>query len=231
MNKPDEEPGRMDSIADNLPLSITDIQPQKRNKERFSLFHKKLFLIGVSLETLSDFSLKKGDLLNLELFHELKKTEDYHAIKESCLGYLSRRAHASFELESKLRKKGYGEKNIQQVIRELSDKGWIDDENFAVSYAAEKAELNRWGPNKIRSALYNKGLGKNLVDKSINEAFKNLQPQQICVDLALKKKRKFLREDDPFKRKQKIYRYLASRGFSSSNITQALPTILNQLNV
>lgn len=227
----DDNKGTVDRTIDKLPLVITDIRPQKKNRDRFSLFHKDQFILGISLQTLSDYSLTPGIELTHQLYRKLKKAENYHAIKESCLGYLSRRDHASFELKSKLIKKGYDPNNINQVLCELTEKGWIDDEQFTFSYASEKAEINRWGPKKIRAALYKKGIKKTLADKNVELAFENLQQHQVCVDLALKKKRKFLRENDPFKRKHKIYQYLAGRGFTSRSITEALPTILNQLDV
>lgn len=231
INTGDEDNGAVDKIVDNLPLKITDIRPQKKNRDRFSLFFTNQFLLGVSLQTLSDYSLIPGTELTHQLYRKLKEAENYHAIKQSCLGYLSRRNHASFELKSKLKKKGYDPNNINQVLQEFTEKGWIDDEQFALSYASEKAEVNYWGPKKIQAALYKKGIEKKLADKSVKLVFENLQQHQVCVNLALKKKRKFLRENDLFKRKQKIYQYLAGRGFTSRSISEALPTILNQLDV
>lgn len=49
-----------DLVQDKLPLIITDIKIQKKNKNRYSLFNEDLFLAGISEKTLADFSLKKG---------------------------------------------------------------------------------------------------------------------------------------------------------------------------
>jgi len=218
------------SVEEQLPLTITSIQPQKRNKDRFSIFHEDLFLIGVSTQTLTDFSLRKGDECTHELYRKLKQAEGIHAIREACLRYLSRRDHASFELKQKLQKKEFESANIEMVIDEFSDKGWIDDSKFARAFAIEKAELNKWGPKKIRAYLYKKGLDKKSIEAGIEYAFENLQPQKICVDLALKKKKRFARETDPYKREQKIYRFLAGRGFLSEDILKALPKIVEQID-
>jgi len=215
-----------DTVEELLPLMITSIQPQKRNKDRFSLFHKDRFLIGVSTQTLTDFSLKKGDSCTQELYRKLKQAEGIHSIREACLRYLSRRDHASFELKQKLQKKDFETANVEMVIEEFSEKGWIDDSKFARTFASEKAELNKWGPNKIRAHLYKKGLNKKSIETGIEYAFENLQPQKICVDLALKKKKRFAREKDPYKREQKIFRFLAGRGFRSEDIQKALPKIV-----
>lgn len=219
-----------ESVEDLLPLTITTIQPQKSNKDRFSLFHEDRFLIGISAQTLTDFSLRKGTECTHELYRRLKRSEDIHAIREACLRYLSRRDHASFELKQKLQKKDYETSNIELVIEEFVDKGWIDDSKFSSSFATEKAELNKWGPQKIRAALYKKGLPKKSIESGIEYAFENLQAHKICVDLALKRKKQFARESDSYKREQKIYRFLAGRGFNSEDIQKALPQIVDKID-
>jgi len=219
-----------DSVEELLPLTITSIQPQKRNKDRFSIFSNDRFLMGVSTQTLTDFSLRKGDKCSRELYNKLKRAEGIHSIREACLRYLSRRDHASFELKQKLQTKDFETANIEMVIKEFADKGWIDDTKFVRSYASEKAELNKWGPEKIRAALYKKGLDKKSIEIGLEYAFENLQPQKICVDLALKKKKQFSREKDPYKREQKIYRFLAGRGFHSEHIQKALPVIVEKID-
>jgi len=218
------------SVEELLPLTITSIQPQKRNRDRFSLFHEDRFLIGVSTQTLTDFTLKKGDKCTHELYRKLKQAEGIHSIREACLRYLSGRDHASFELKQKLQKKEFETANIEMVIEEFTEKGWVDDSKFARTFASEKAELNQWGPNKIRAHLYKKGLDKKSIETGIEYAFDNLQPQKICVDLALKKKKRFAREKDSYKREQKIYRFLAGRGFHSDDIQKALPKIVEKID-
>jgi len=219
-----------DSVKELLPLTITSIQPQKKNKDRFSLFHEDRFIIGLSTQTLADFSLNKGDKCTHKLYRKLKEAEGIHTIREACLRYLSRRDHASFELKQKLQIKEFETANIEMVIEEFSDKGWIDDPKFARTFSSEKAELNQWGPNKIRAHLYKKGLDKKSIETGIEYAFDNLQPQKICVDLALKKKKRFAREKDSYKREQKIYRFLAGRGFHSDDIQKALPKIVEKID-
>lgn len=218
-------------IRNKLPLKITEITVQKKNRDRFSLFHEGDFLIGVSGKTLTDYSLQKGVELTPSLFEAITASENQNAVKESALRYLGRRDHASGELIQKLLKKGFEEQDIRSVIDELAARGYIDDDTFADTFAREKMEFNKWGPNKIRAALFKKKLPKDSIEKAINRSSENLQQEQICVDLALKRKNHFRREDDLFKRKQKIYNYLAGRGFSISVIKKSLPLIIDALDV
>lgn len=231
MNKSTLTSDNADSdIESKLPLSVTQITVQKKNRDRYSLFHNEQFLIGISRKTLNDFSIEEGVTLTPSLFRQLSDAENLVAIREACFRYLSGRDHSSFELRQKVEKKGYRESDIELVIENLSENGYLNDEKFALKFVEEKTELNQWGPKKIRSHLYKKGIGRQIIDKVLTQKTDDLQLQQICVDLVMKRKRHFLREDDDFKRKQKIYRYLAGRGFSGSVINKALSRITDKLH-
>lgn len=215
----------------NLPIQVTEIRIQKKNQNRFSLYHEKSFLIGVSNKTMADFSLQKGVILTPYLFNQLEQAEDYNAAKEASFRYLGRRDHASFEIKQKLKKKGFREDVIESVLEELSEKDFLNDQNFSIKFITEKSELNRWGRKKIESELYKKGINQKTIRQTLNSFFDNLSQDQICLDLVIKRKRHFLREDDPYKRLMKIYNYLAGRGFTSSDIKKAMPKIAVELNV
>lgn len=231
MSKTKRVPGNANSdIESKLPLPVTKITVQKKSQDRYSLFHGKQFLIGISRKTLDDFSIEEGVALTSSLFHQLKDAEDLVAIREACFRYLSRRDHSSFELKQKVAKKGYKMSDIEQVIQNLSHSGYLDDKSFAAKFIEEKTELNQWGPKKIRSHLFKKGIDRTIIKNVLTEKTDNLQQQQICVDLVMKRRRHFLREEDAYKRKQKIYRYLAGRGFSGSVIKKSLPRITDKLH-
>lgn len=217
-------------VESKLPLPVTKITVQKKNQDRFSLFHEKLFLIGISRKTRNDFSIEEGVTLTPSLFRQLKDAENLVAIREACFRYLSRRDHSSFELKQKVGKKGYNQQDIDQVVQNLAYKGYLNDESFAAKFVQEKTELNQWGPKKIRSHLYKKGIDRKIIENVLSQQTDDLHQQQICVDLALKRKRHFLREKDEYKRKQKIYRYLAGRGFAGSVIKKSLPRITDKLH-
>lgn len=232
MSKIQQDFGNSDSdhIESKLPLPVTKITVQKKNQDRYSLFHNELFLIGISRKTRNDFSIEEGVEMTPSLYRQLKDAEDLVAIREACFRYLSGRDHSTFELKQKVEKKGYKTSDIERVIQNLANSGYMDDETFATKFVEEKTELNQWGPKKIKSHLYKKGIDRKIIDKILTKKTDDLQLQQICVDLVLKRKRHFLREDDEFKRKQKIYRYLAGRGFSGSVIKKSIPRITEKLN-
>lgn len=218
------------SIEERLPLTITSIKPQKKRKNRVSLFHEDLFLMGISIRALELFPVRTGTKLTPTLFKKLRNTEAYQQIRDTFYDYLARRDHTAFELRQKARKKGFQQDQAEDIIREFSQKNLLNDDVFAKKFAADKAEFRKWGPLKIKHALIRKGIDKNVAEKSIQFISEGLEQAQICVDLALKRKRYFLREENSVKRKQKIYNYLVRKGYPDAVVKNALPEILKSID-
>jgi len=215
----------------DFPVTITSIRPQKKRSARFSLYQEKTYLIGVAADTLVCFRLEKGKTLTASQFQEITRVEERLAAKEYMLRLLGRRDHSSRELQVKALSKGHGEKHIHNVIEELEQKGYLNNESFARQFASDKLTINRWGPGRVRTELRKKGIDAPLADRIIRTEIEDLELKEICVDLALGRRKHFSREADPFRRKQKIAAWLQRRGFDFTTIERALPEIIKQLNV
>ncbi len=224
------DPIKREQILTELPLVITSISPQKKNGDRFSLFNGKTFLIGVSSQTLLDFSIQKGMTLTRDLFHKLSRAEEYQAVKDRCYKLLAGRDHGAEELRRKLVKKGFSPEISEQVVDEFHQKDLLNDHTYARKFSQDKHNLKLWGPKKIKSALYNKGVPKNVIESVIQDLRQEIDQKDICLELALKRRKHFLRETDEYKRKQKIFRYLAGKGYSSDAIQRSIPIIIEQLD-
>ncbi len=55
-------------------------------------------------------------------------------IKKDCLRLLTRREHSRKEIEQKLALKGYQQKQVVEVLAELTKQSWQDDNRFAESF-------------------------------------------------------------------------------------------------
>ncbi|MBD1419371.1 recombination regulator RecX, partial [Staphylococcus aureus] len=56
---------------------ITKIEVQKKNKERFNLFLDEQFEMGIDIDTLVKFNLKKGQQLEAADMAEIQKYDHY----------------------------------------------------------------------------------------------------------------------------------------------------------
>lgn len=218
-----------DEETPKLPGAITSIAVQKKNKERYSIFVGDEFLLGIAEQTLLKFNLAKGVEITPELFRKLQREEGRFAVKSYLMKLLGRRDHARKELFTKAIRKEYPKEVIENVLNELEQKGYLNDAGFADKFASDKSRLNKWGPKKIKAHLYKKGISKSVAEKSIAKAFAEEDLKETFLNLVLKRKRRFLREEDEYKRRKKVFDHLARKGYRSSSIYQHLDALMKAI--
>lgn len=109
------------------------------------------------------------------------------------------------------------------VVEKLKAERFIDNERYAQAFARDKSKFSAWGAVKITMALRL----KKIDDTIIKTAIENLPGEQFFQQ-ALKegsKKYKSLRDEDLYAKKQKLARYLFSKGFESSIVWKAIASI------
>ncbi len=117
-------------------------------------------------------------------------------------------------------------KEIEDAIEFLVLEGFVDDFRFAASYVRGKLRSKKWGRNKIRAGLYAKQLDKECIEAAFGELDTEEYENQLLS--VLKKKNDQLREDDPYKRKQKLAYYAQSKGYELNLIWDKIGIIINK---
>lgn len=139
-------------------------------------------------------------------------------------GQCSKKEYCSFDVVTKLERWELAEKDIAAIMEFLVKNRFLDDLRFAEAYARDKHRFNRWGKLKIGQMLRQ----KHIADSIIDEALATLPEEQsdtICLSL-LQQKNKGLKEDDPYKRKAKLFRFALSRGFDYETISRCVSQLL-----
>lgn len=168
----------------------------------------------LSEDTFYNSGLRKGDDVSEDRYSFFIEQNILYHIKQRALSYLSRRFHSEKELFLKLKAKSYDERMIKIVLNDLKSKSFLDDKNFTVYFIEEKLHGKKWGMNKIRAALFNKGISASIVDELSREYNNKASSFELAYQLAEKKiiqLRK--RVSDGSQLYQKMVSFLISRGF------------------
>ncbi len=88
---------------------------------------------------------------------KMKNKEEQSEIRNKVFKYLARREHSRYELYKKLNRKDYNRSNINQILDELEDKDYINDERFARSWIKSRLRLKPRGPRLIKKRAGSKG--------------------------------------------------------------------------
>ena len=139
---------------------------------------------------------------------------------ERAMRLLARRAYSENELTAKLYSYGcYTSDQIRAALEFCRKSRFVDDELLAQDYARSLSDRN-CGSFKIKMQLRKRGLPEEFVEEALEQ---NADSEPEAARRACEYKLKLLsRETDPLKKRQKLYRYLASRGFSPDIIRECL---------
>ena len=175
----------------------------------------------IHTDTMFQFSLYEGMELTPEQWKKLLDANNFAFAWESALRMLSVRAHCVQDIKNKLKQKKFTAAAVEKVLGECARLGLVDDAKFAKAYIAELKDSGS-GLQMIKMKLAKKGVPREIAEEELENSFTKAD-ELTAAATALKKKLPALRrEKDPAKRKQKFFRYMASRGFNYEIIEQIL---------
>jgi regulatory protein len=156
------------------------------------------------------------------------KTADYldlpHA-QQKAYRLLALRPHSAFEIEKKLREKGFPAAVIKEALEKLHDLQYLDDASFASRWARNLAVNKLWGNRKIIASLREKGISPPLIDETIKEVRQEI-PEEEAVALLIKKKMAGKKDGlQDIKEKKRIFQNLLGKGFPAGLILHKLGKI------
>jgi regulatory protein len=140
-------------------------------------------------------------------------------IWQCSLHIIGRRSHSEHELQQKLHFKKYSYDAIENVIFRLKEYGYINDKNLAENLFNKYFQANKYSLKQILYKLKQRGLPDAIIHNLIDD-HDDIEEWQSALKIV---KVHFKTLDNTAK--EKIYRYLATKGFSSASITKVLDHI------
>ena len=139
-----------------------------------------------------------------------KKAESYCAYQE----------RSQQEVRDKLYSFGLHSAEVEQLISELIQDNFLNEERFAYAYALGKFRIKHWGRFKIKQGLKLKRVGDNLIKKALAKI--DSEEYDKTLTSLLEKKAALLKDKDEYSRKHKLVQYAMSRGFERDLIFDSL---------
>ena len=173
-----------------------------------------------------DFILSSGYYENQQItdeeLAELETAVNSRRAFNKAVDLLSRRDHASGELLTKLRQKGYAE-GAQSAIEKLAECGYIDDLRFAENYANELQRLKGFGKRRIEQELYKKGVSRDIISQ-VTDGIES--DSEEIADILEKKYGRYLDTDKGVNR---AINGMMRMGYGYSQIKTALEIVLERM--
>lgn len=124
------------------------------------------------------------------------------------------------EVRSKLIEIGIYGDTIDQILIELIQENFLNEERFAKAFARGKFNVKRWGRNKIKQELKLHKISAYCMKKAMEE----ISPEDYLHTLEelVRKKSDLIQEEDNYKLRIKLFPYLHQKGYETELINQVL---------
>lgn len=110
--------------------------------------------------------------------------------------------------------------DIQDIIDNLINEGYINEQRYCGQYARDKFKFNRWGKIKIAYNLRAKQINEKIISEAL-ESIPMVDYEEMVKD-ELVKKLKTLNQFDDFTKKGKLFQFGQSRGYETDIIQKLI---------
>jgi len=126
------------------------------------------------------------------------------------------------EVRDKLYSFGLHSPDVEELVSELIQANFLNEERFAVAYTLGKFRIKHWGKNKIKQGLRL----KQVPEKLIGKALKQIDGDEYVktLEILLRKKALLLPKLDPYILNYKLTQYAAGKGYEKDLISDLLKT-------
>jgi regulatory protein len=194
---------------------ITSIQRQKKDARRASIFLDEEFAFGVCDQTIEEFRLRKGDYIDRELFEKISDFDYFIEAKRTAIAYLNHRSRSEKEIRDRLQREDISESIVVRVLDFLREQQLVNDDKWSRAFVNDKLVRKPVSSRQLAFGLAQKGVAKETIEETIAELNKTESDSERAMKSAEKRWPRILKsEADPRKRKQKLYTFLAGRGFA-----------------
>ena len=140
------------------------------------------------------------------------------SLKSRAMRFLARREHTRVELRRKLASRAQEGDDVDGLLDELSQKGWLSDARYAEQ--AARAKSRRFGPLKLAYYLKSRGVGAEAIAAGLQRAGADGRASLEGVW-----RTRFSAPPGDEREKMRQVRFLQGRGFAVDEIFKFLKSI------
>lgn len=198
-------------------MKIAKFKKMSKGRYKITLDKEGEFILYEEVIFKHELLLKKD--ISLEKLDKILEDNKFYEAYNLALSYIEYKLRSKKEIEDYLERKEFDRTLINDIIDELSKKGYINDTSYAKAFINDKISFTNHGPYKIRQALISNGVPEEIVDEELNKIDENIFREKI-TKMIQKRKKANNKPSNIFK--SKVMEYLFSLGYSKDMILENL---------
>ena len=146
----------------------------------------------------------------------------YDRALAKAMRYCSFQERCQFDLTNRFVAWNVKKEDFDRILDVLIDDDFLNENRYVEAFVRGKFKMKKWGKNKIKMGL----IAKRVYNESefefvFNEEIDEEEYLKTIVEL-IEKKSCLVDEPDEFKKRDKLYRYMLSKGYESEHILKQL---------
>lgn len=193
-------------------MQITKVQPAAKTAGRYNIYVDGQYSFSLDELQLVQSGLHSGlDIDETELA-KLKSESEFGKNYIRAVDLISRRLRSEREIRDYAFRKQWTKTNTERVIERLRQRGYLNDEVFARTFASSRLNSSRYSKKRIKLDLQKKGISSNIIAEVLHDEVDDTN----ALDKLIAKRAK--RYDDD----RKLIAYLMRNGFQYDDIISAI---------
>ena len=135
----------------------------------------------------------------------------------------ARSEQAPRDISEKLTKWGLSRTDANQVLHQLTEQGFINEERFAKAFVKDRFAFNSWGRIKIAYQLKLKGIPGDIIDDALTAIDDELYRDRL-IELLCNKWRT-VKDREPRAAWAAMMRFASSRGFETQVASECVKQV------
>ena len=138
------------------------------------------------------------------------------------LNYIAYRPRSEAEVRVRLDKAGFGENEIERIVKKLKKYNYLNDLEFAKLWINDRMKINPRGKKVLKIELLKKGINKDIVDSAIAGIADEAEQEMIKKIISKKQK---ANGTNQLLIDEKIISFLLRRGFRYDTIKKTIAAL------
>lgn len=187
-------------------------------KTKYKVFLDDCFVFILYKGELSRYGIKEGVSLGEEVYREILETVIIKRAKLRAMHLLEDMARTESGLLEKLKLGGYPKEAVEAAVEYVKSFGYLDDLLYAKNFIESKKQSK--SRREIYALLCRKGVPQELIQEAFEQLCEQGDEQEAIEHLLRKKGVHPIQSSDGDM--QKLYGYLARKGFCYEDIRQVI---------
>ena len=198
-------------------MIVDRIEPYYGKRSRYRVCLEGEADLVLYAKELGRYGIEEGSELSDETYERIISEVLIPRARKRAMHLLEKQDRTVKNLSDKLREGGFPERVVEDAVGYVSSFHYLDDERYAENYV--RYHQDGKSKSRIRQDLMRRGVDRDTIDAALDEGYEASE-EQMVTDMLRRKHYDPTTADE--KERMKIYRYLASRGFSYDIISDVM---------